>query len=139
MELAQLIRSAHAYLEPFNYNNYIYHFDLFEKEVEPFFQAEAFPDPDAFFLELEKTRNQYSSKKRKTIQYQDKLVLSLFFSPAASRYGKDAFEFAEQVRQLWNMRYPKESYNPGSFDKIVAGFESNLLGLPLRKTGKIQK
>ena len=84
--------------------------------------------------QLEAGWNSLPRRLRRETACQDKQVLSLFFHPAAKRYGEIALALAEELREAWNTRFPKNPYLAGSYETILKGFASSLLRLRLRKS-----
>lgn len=138
MELCDLILETLPALASFSYSGYPPTFAAFEREVTPFFDSlrehEAESRAAALITELEKTRSSLGRREAKERAGKEKQVLALFLAPAAQRYGEAAQSFAEALSRLWNARYPRNRFYPGSFETILKGFDANLLGLPLRKS-----
>ena len=54
--------------------------------------------------------------------------------PARPEKAGGAEVFIGELSRLWNGRYPRNRFLPGTFEKLMKGFDANLLGLPLRKS-----
>ena len=137
-DLVALISSSHRYLDLFDYDNYPSCFAEFERQcVDWFRQCDRLSLPGAEEELLDRFETAWAAlpkRKRQAASFQDKQVLALFFSPAAERFSAPAAAFAEALRTGWNARYPKNRYLAGHYESILKGFDSNLLGLPLRKS-----
>ena len=140
MNLAQQIRDAHAYLELFDYDNYPGCFEAFSRSCEPFFaqlREEALSaEVEALMDELEQSWKTLPRRAARDAALQDKRVLALLLTPVALAQGGPVAAFAQLLQERWNARFPRNLYYPGTYDKIMAGFDANLLGLPLRKSKK---
>lgn len=138
MELCELILSALPRLEEFSYSAYPPAFAEFEREAEPFFSSlcagEAEERAETLIEELARLRSPLGRREARARAEEEKRVLALFLAPAALRFGGEAQFFAEALSRLWNARYPRNRFYPGSFESIMKGFDANLLGLPLRKS-----
>ncbi len=142
-DLKQLIRSAHPYLEQFDYDHYPEQFASFEASLMLLLreaQDEHAADTAAAAQEVVDAFSEDYSRlpwwQRGVTSSRDKRVLALFLTPAALRAGGYAADLAEQLRGCWNRRYPREPYLAGEYETIMKGFDANLLGLPLRKSSK---
>ena len=140
MDLAELITSSRAALSRFDYDHYTSFFQAFEGECVPFFETLKSVGTEQaagrLMDELEERRSCLSSRERKRAEEEEKQVLALFLSPCAVRRGGLAAAFAEAMNREWNERYPRNTYRIGSYEKILKGFDANLLGMPLRKSKK---
>lgn len=138
MDIIRIIRNAHAYLDQFDYDHYPACFAAFSESAAGFFDAlrpgELSARADALIDALEQGREALPRREKRDAAIRDKQVLALLLTPAALQRGGTAAEFAELLRQRWNERFPRNIYLAGSYEKILAGFDSNLLGLPLRKS-----
>lgn len=138
MELCDLILATLPALESFSYSGYPPAFAAFEQEAAPFFDSLRAVEVEAraasLITELEKVRGPLGRREAKKRAGKEKQVLALFLAPAAQRYGEAAQRFAEELSRLWNARYPRNRFYPGSYETIMKGFDANLLGLPLRKS-----
>lgn len=138
MTFAQQISAAREYLSRFDYDNYPLCFQTFEADCAPLFDALADADPEqaaqALLRDLEERRAALPRREQKSAAEEEKRVLALFLSPAALRHGEAASAFAEALCRLWNARYPRNTFLTGSYETLMKGFDSNLLGLPLRKS-----
>ncbi|MBR1456668.1 MAG: hypothetical protein IJ594_05865 [Oscillospiraceae bacterium] len=140
MSFADLIASSRGYLSRFDYDNYPPCFSAFEADGASLFAALEGADPEqaaaVLIDELERRRGELPRRAQKQQAEEEKRVLALFLSPAALRYGGAAADFAGALSRQWNARYPRNTFLPGDYDVIMKGFDSNLLGLPLRKSKK---
>ena len=138
MTFAELISSARPYLEAFDYDHYPDCFQRFEADAKPLFDAITDETIDAtavaLVADLAKLRSTLPRRTQRDAAFDQKQVLSLFLSPAAVRHSEQAKAFAEQLRDLWCQEQPRNSYLVGTYEKILKGFDANLLGLPLRKS-----
>jgi len=138
MDICKLIISYLPRLAEFSYSLYPPAFADFEREAEPFFfsleEKECGNQAAAVIDGLEELRAALGRREQKDRAYREKQVLALFLAPAALRRGGAAAEFAETLSRMWNGRYPRNVFYPGSYETIMKGFDANLLGLPLRKT-----
>ncbi len=140
MELLEIIIASHPYLSRFSYDEYPDCLLEFEQKTADFFQSVTENNVD------EKIRNIISSfasrydelpkRERKKAINDDRQILALFLTPGILRRNPPLTEFAEKLCAEWNSRFPKEKYLVGSFETIMKGFDSNMLGLPLRKSKK---
>ena len=137
MEICELILSTIPRLEQFNAREYPPAFEAFEGAAAPFFAGiraeEAGERAEALILELENLRSSLSRRKARDREEQEKMVLALFLAPAALRCGGPAEQFAEELSRLWNARYPRNCFYPGTYAMIMEGFEPKLFGIPLKK------
>ena len=138
MDLAELILSSREYLSCFDYDHYPSCFQRFEADCAPFFEtleaAGAEQAAAALIEELERRRSALPRRDQKRSAEEEKRVLALFLSPAASRRGGPAASFADALVRNWSARYPRNAFMRGDYETILKGFDSNLLGLPLRKS-----
>ena len=140
MDFVELISSAQAYLDRFDYDHYPDCFAAFEETCAKWFTEHETLDAEN---ETERVLKQFEARwaelprrERREAAYRDKQVLALFFSPAAARLSEETGAFAEVLREKWNIRFPRNTFLPGRFEEILKGFDANLLGLPLRKSKK---
>ena len=122
MNFAELISASRTYLSCFDYDHYPACFQAFENDAAPLFDA------------LEGGRAELPRKVQKTAAEEEKQVFALFLAPAALRRGGAAQTFSEALCRQWNTRYPRNTFLAGNYETILKGFDSNLLGLPLRKS-----
>ena len=138
MDLTERIVLSREYLSCFDYDHYPSCFQAFEAECGPFFETleAAGPKQAAAGLleELERRRSALPGREQKRAAEEEKRVLALFLSPAAARWGGLAVTFAEELNRKWNACYPRNTYLVSTYEAIMKGFDSNLLGLPLRKS-----
>ena len=138
MELSELILSYLPRLDDFSYSAYPPAFEEFGQKAEPFFEAlhegQGEACAGALISDLESRRLGLGRRQARLQAEREKKVLALFLAPSALKRGGEASAFAEQLSRLWNERYPRNRFFPGTFEKIMKGFDANLLGLPLRKT-----
>ncbi|MBR6207457.1 MAG: hypothetical protein IKQ69_00470 [Oscillospiraceae bacterium] len=138
MDLAERIIVSREYLSCFDYDHYPSCFQAFEAGCVPFFETleAAGPEQAAVGLmeALERRRAALPGREQKLAAEEEKRVLALFLSPAAARWGGLAVSFAEELNRKWNARYPRNTYLVSTYEAIMKGFDSNLLGLPLRKS-----
>ena len=137
MDISPLIAECLPRLDAFSYSGYPPAFSAFEQEAAPFFAAldgeNAQAEAEALIAALEAGRQRLGRRGARARAEREKQVLALFLAPAAKRFGGPAELFAAQLSRLWNERYPRNRFFPGSFETILKGFDANLLGLPLRK------
>ena len=133
MDLIELVDLAQEALGQFNALEYADAFSRFEMAGAPLFDALADPAAEAQGLleKLDARRLVLKRREQKRALDLEKRALALYLSPAAERRGGNAALFSEQLNRLWNERYPKNSYKPGSFDTIMSGFAASFLGIPL--------
>ena len=140
MDFVELISSAQAYLDRFDYDHYPDCFAAFEENLDQWFaEHEAFvaeKEAERILEQFEARWAELPRRERQKAAYRDKQVLALFFSPAAARLSEETGAFAEVLREKWNIRFPRNTFLPGRFEEILKGFDANLLGLPLRKSKK---
>ncbi len=140
MTFAELIASAGAYLDEFDYDHYPDHYRRFEADSRPLFDALTAENGPALAAalaaDLAAGWAKLPRRARRDAAFRDKQVLSLFLSPAARQHSAEAHAFAEALRALWCERYPGNAYLAGTYEQIMKGFDANLLGLPLRKSKK---
>ncbi len=138
MDLAERIVLSREYLSCFDYDHYPSCFQTFEAECAPFFEVldtAGLEQAAAILIEtLERRRAALPHREQKLAAAEEKRVLALFLSPAAVRWGGLAASFAEELNRKWTARYPRNTYLVGTYEAIMKGFDSNLLGLPLRKS-----
>lgn len=134
MYFADLIESFREELSHFNAHGYPLSFERFEEQASPFFEALEAPEEEARLLidELSVRCDSLPRRAKKEVLHQEKLVLALFFSPAAERRGGTAMFFAAEVNRLWNAKYPRYTFLLGRYDTIIQGFEASILGIPLK-------
>lgn len=137
MEILQLLIDTRASLTPFDYDHYPDAFEAFRSRLsavkelqEERLTAEEIPKRFAAYYATHPPRQQ-----KKEIDA-DRQVLALFFTPAAGMNGGYAAALAEEFCELWARQYPKYRYYSSTYEKIMAGFDANLLGLPLRKSSR---
>ena len=135
MSLTELILSARAYLSSFDYDHYPDSLSEFETACAPYLAGPS-EDPEQLVANLARAWEELPKKESKTAAFEIKQVLALFLSPAACRIGGAAREYAGSVCEVWNKKFPRNTYLMGEYDKIMKGFDHNLLGLPLRKSRK---
>ena len=140
MDFVELISSAQAYLDRFDYDHYPDCFAEFEENLDQWFAEhealDAAKETERILERFEARWAELPRMARREAAYRDKQVLALFFSPAAARLSEEAGAFAETLREKWNARFPRNTFLPGRFEEILKGFDANLLGLPLRKSKK---
>ena len=136
MSLAEFIRNAHTYLDRFEYDDYKELFPVFKAGLEEILGAAGERNTGKLMADLEQLSAGLARREQKDLLFKDKQVLALYFTPAALEIGGDAAVFAEELCAEWCERYPKEKYSPGTYDQLLKGFDSNLLGLPIRKSNK---
>ncbi len=140
MTFAELIESARSYLGQFDYDHYPDCFQRFEADAGPLFDALTEDNSQALAAELvAELAARCSSLPRRAQRdaaYEQKRVLCLFLSPAAERHSQAARTFAERLQALWCRQYPRNTYLLGNYERIMEGFDANMLGLPLRKSRK---
>ncbi|MBR3367110.1 MAG: hypothetical protein IKG66_04875 [Lachnospiraceae bacterium] len=135
-----LIRSAHPYLDCFDYDHYPSCFQTFASDLVPVLEAcragtGSGADPVETVLDaLAKEYKDLPRKERIEISSRDKRVLALFLTPAALQAGGEAEDFARRLCEGWKARFPRDPYYIGTYETILKGFDANLLGLPLRKS-----
>ena len=138
MDFSELITSAHVYLTQFDYDHYPECFREFEVSCAPLFvrlESSSIQEAASELIKQLEEKNKILPKRiRKENAFQDKQVLALFLSPAAERASETAAIFSAELRNQWNQKYPRNSYQGGSYEQIMKGFDANLLGLPLRKS-----
>ena len=140
MDFCALIDQARAALEPFDYDRYTERFPLYERQAAPFFAAldpaAAEQEAAALIEKLEQRRKALPRRQQRQAAEEEKRALALYLSPAARRHSPQAEAFAECLCRQWNARYPRNRFLPGDYDRILEGFDANLLGLPLRRSKK---
>lgn len=138
MLLTDLIVSSRPYLAYFDYDNYPRCFNAFSVaflSLLPSIEETGLERSAQLLLdELADQSTLLSRREQKETAYKDKQVLALFLSPAAVQIGGTAVFFSEELNRLWNLRYPRNQYYIGDYETIMKGFDTNLLGLPLRKS-----
>ncbi len=138
INLSDLVIASREYLSSFDYDHYPENFRHFEAAAAPLYATLSGTDHDAeaarFMEELEQQRESLPRSVRKETADMDKRVIALFLAPAARRYGGAADAFVQVLQQKWNARYPRNTFLAGDYEVIMKGFDSNLLGLPLRKS-----
>ena len=134
MDFCELIESYREELPHFNAHDYPVSFCRFKEQAAPLFDALETPEMEASLLvdELVKRCDHLSRRVKKEVLHQDKLVLSLYFSPAADRHGGTAMVFAAEVNRLWNASFPRNRFLLGRYEDIMRGFEASILGIPLK-------
>lgn len=130
MDLITLITDSIPYLSEFDYDHYPDNFDTFKNELSKI----EFTGEDDLLDKLEKRRDGLSLWKKKSAFEEHKKVLALFLCPALKKIDRE--DLAMSINNEWNERYPKNIFRPGDFETLLKGFDSNLLGLPLRKSKK---
>lgn len=142
MDLAGIISGSREYLSVFDYDHYPENFEAFGKSCSAFFDGledkDLSSEADALADELEKGKADLSRREAKTAAEEEKRVLALFFTPAALKRGGRAEEFANVLCDTWNRRYPKNAYKVGDYDTILKGFDSDFLGIKMRKSSRRQ-
>ena len=137
MDISSLILAYLPRLAEFSFSGYPPAFSDFEREAAPFFaslhETDAEQRAEQLIEELEAGRKSLSRRESTARAEREKNVMALFLAPAAMRFGSPAAAFAEELSRLWNTRYPRNRFYPGSYETIMKGFDANLLGLPLRK------
>ena len=136
MRLAELVRESHDYLDRFEYDEYTERFPVFRKKFEEIILNNDERDPMQLIKDLGGKMSGASRREQRDLVYKDKQVLALYLTPAALDIGGEAAIFAEELCRAWSANYPKEKYSPGTYEVILKGFDSNLLGLPIRKSNK---
>ena len=91
---------------------------------------------DALMDELEEALAALPKREHRDAAFECKQILALFLTPAAPRFGEEAEAFAKILNDRWNARYPGNRYLPGSYESIMKGFDSDTLGITLRKSKK---
>lgn len=128
------------HLSSFDSDHYPENFEAFLSALKPFCddledkdnEAEAREIPDR----LEKLTDSMPRREQKTASDEINRVLALFFTPALVKQGDGGKIFAETFCGMWNKRYPRNTFQAGDYDKILAGFDSNFLGITLRNSKK---
>ena len=139
MNFSELITSSIKYLSPFDRKHYPDNFQSFEEDAAPFFDDLAGKDPVLVVQqgidELESRRMALPRSARKETSDAEKRVLALFLAPAARKRKDDAAvqAFLEELHRQWNARYPRNIFHPGDYDTIANGFNSTILGFPVRR------
>ena len=133
MKIDELIITSRDYLEQFTHDQYRENFTRFMQKAAPFFDANTAENTDEVFSCIMAMHEGLSRRELKDILEKDKQVLAFFLTPAALKHNEQAREFAEKLKEKWNKQYPRYRYNTGTYETILHGFDSNLLGLPLRK------
>ena len=140
MTFSELVSSARAYLNEFDYDRYPENFRRFEADAKPLFDALTTEKSAALaaatVADLAACLASLPWRARRNAAFEDKQILGLFLSPAAQRHSKTAAAFSEQLRVLWCGQYPRNIYLASTYEQIMKGFDANLLGLPLRKSKK---
>ncbi len=140
MDLLQLLDSAHPYLSCFDYDHYPDCFREFETDADAFFRsldAAAFAETaDGILDRIEARWKSVPRLKRSAAAGKDRSVMALFFTPAAARHSETARAFADVLRERWNSRFPRFRYLAGDYDAIMKGFDTDFLGITLRKSKK---
>ena len=138
INLSNLVIASRGYLSSFDYDHYPENFRLFEEAAAPLYATLSGMDHTAeavrMIEELEQQRESLPRSARRETADMDKRVLALFLAPAARRYGGAAEAFVQVLQEKWNARYPRNTFLAGDYEVIMKGFDSNLLGLPLRKS-----
>ena len=138
MDFFQLLDSAHPYLSCFDYDHYPQCFAEFEKHAEGFFgmlDESVFPETAEELLNGAAARwDALPRRDRAETARKDKTVLALFFTPAAERHSERAKAFAALLQERWNRRFPRNRYLAGNYEAIIKGFDTDFLGITLRKT-----
>ena len=138
MNFLAILDSAHPYLDCFDYDHYPRCFAEFEKNADGFFRsldANAFDETAEGLLDQVTQRwGSLPFRLRRSVPKKDKTVLALFFTPAAMRHSEAAGAFAAVFRESWNRRFPKYRYLLGDYDAIMKGFDTEFLGIKLRKS-----
>ena len=138
MDFLELIDMAHPYLQQIEYDYYPANFKTFEDNADPFFNS------------LDETRLQETAEellprfeqrwaavprlKRGAFAARDKTVLALFLAPASARHSETALRFVVCLQELWNRRFPRNTFLLGDYDTIMKGFDKDFLGIKLRKS-----
>ena len=137
MDILKLLIGTRDSLTPFDYDHYPAAFENFSAQLfslpeireESLSAEEILESFTAYYAALP------SRQQKKEIDL-DRQVLALFFTPAAVMNEGPLSTLSEELCELWNKKYPKYRYYPTTYEKIMAGFDANLLGLPLRKSKK---
>ena len=140
MDLAELITESRPYLKCFDYDHYPDNFKIFEERFCSIYSELAQQDPietaSGLIASLESGRALLPRRAGRTAAEEEKSVLALFLAPAAIRMGGSAPDFANALCSQWNEHYPKNIFRVGDYETIMKGFDSTLLGIPLRKSSK---
>ncbi len=136
MELAKLILTSRKYLYEFDYDHYPENFEVFEREVGPFFDEAESQSAKEVSDAIDSEVLALPKREQKKASEEAKRVLALFFTPAALKRGGSAEEFAKDLCSTWNESHRKNTYNVGNYDTILSGFDSNILGITLRKSDR---
>ena len=138
MEICDLILSFLPRTGEFSYSAYPPAFAALAEAAAPFFASltgeNAAAEAEALIGKLEDRRSSLGRREAKQRAENEKQVLALFLGPAALAAGGGAEVFIGELSRLWNERYPRNRFFPGTFEKLMKGFDANLLGLPLRKS-----
>ena len=137
---SELLSSSFEYADRFDYDNYPVCFEAFRKKAEPFFdQLATLSDTEVSALadrligELTAEYETLPRREQKETLQKTKQVLALFFTPAAEKHSAEAQRLAAVFLERWTQRFPRYSYLPGNYEKLMEGFAINRMGLPLLK------
>ena len=140
MDFIKLLDLAQPWLGCFDYDHYPANFASFEEQAAPFFRtletASHEETAERLLDQVEARWAQLPRLRRGALAKKDKMVLALFFTPAARRHSGASAAFAETLRERWNGRFPRFRYLSGEYETIVKGFDTDFFGITLRKTEK---
>lgn len=136
MDFAKLILDSRKYLYEFDYDHYPENFEQFGKDVQSFMETVETANPEQISEAIDKELQELPKKEQKKASEEAKRVLALFFTPTALMIGGSAEEFATALNTTWNNNHRKNTYSMGTYDTILSGFDSSILGITLRKTNK---
>ena len=96
-------------------------------------QIETAADPAALAAavleELEQDRKRERFWNRGAKVFDEKQMVIKYFAPMLLQQGDEAF--AEQIRQAWSRRWPKDSYEHATFEQLNKSFVNVILGITM--------
>lgn len=129
MDMEKLLRQYPRCVQNFTRDGYEEEYGRFTADNREALEALSESDADAFFAFAEKEAGARRFGKAARI-FDLRIFLCVYLCPAAASAGTEsAAAFAEAVRRLWNEKYPRASFELGSFEDIASGFRTKPFGL----------
>ena len=133
--LASAIQEGRPWLDRFTRREYAKAFrayvDAYGNDCHA--QIETAADPaelaEALLDELAQGRKQERFWNRGAKVFDEKQVVIKYFTPMLLQQGDEAF--AEQFRQAWISRWPKDSYEHATFEQLNKSFVNVILGITI--------
>lgn len=137
MDITELILASQRYLDEFDYDHYPGNFDSFLSQISGVISELNEDSYGSYITELignlERRILALPRLKQNKARNRIKKVLALFFVPSCIKIGVNGEKFADELIIQWNKKNPREQFIRGEYETILKGFDSNILGIHLRK------